>query len=470
MGDAAVAPLPVQEAAQLTLVDVPASRHEWEELVPAPTDPERLGRAPEPMPGEPPCLEGAQYIWEGDKPSQDRPGFRYPPGAGVDREDWLSAEEEAELVQAAKAGDRQARARLIRAHDPLVASVVLSWKWDSPWYEGLLQEGRRALVRALEMYKPEKGIRFGPYAKSAVQNAVWDKAALLKHPLEPSKGALRFRRKAKRARRVFRQKHLREPWYGELAPMLFPEEWPEGGGLDPERVEKKNALIDRVGLLLSEISPYITELDDDGADRRHKTEKPRARVKEDACPADSLHELAEGSDPATYPDMLEGVTEAQEDRDCQEARGEMIADLLDSVPGLTDRMRFCVRGTLGLDGDGFKAPKELAEELSEGVKHTVRPDSVQRTLRRAARRIREHMQGADVEAVDPFSVEEWAPDRGLLDAFAVAREEEPARWAAAVREVLGEDPDHPAGKPGRSTPRRIGPPPEVGAVGLYYHE
>ncbi|MFX8782161.1 sigma factor, partial [Acinetobacter baumannii] len=75
----------------------------------------------------------------------------------LDQRGRLPGPLERELIAAAQAGDRNARAQLIEAFLPLIASVARIYR-ASPRIDRaeLLQEGVVGLLRALERYDPDR--------------------------------------------------------------------------------------------------------------------------------------------------------------------------------------------------------------------------------------------------------------------------------------------------------------------------
>jgi RNA polymerase sigma factor (sigma-70 family) len=130
----------------------------------------------------------------------------------------LSHTLERELIAAAQAGDREARAELIEAFLPLVASVARIYR-SSPRIERveLLQEGVLGLLRALERYEPARGVPFWAYAAWWVRQAMQQLVADLTRPVVLSDRALRQLARIKDVHRSYVQAEGREPTHGELA-------------------------------------------------------------------------------------------------------------------------------------------------------------------------------------------------------------------------------------------------------------
>lgn len=90
---------------------------------------------------------------------------------------FLGKEEERALARRDRQGDRAARRRLLQAYEPLVAREArkwLQWNGDSqePFWEDLLQEGRIALIEALDRFDPERGLRLSTFAMWRIKHAV----------------------------------------------------------------------------------------------------------------------------------------------------------------------------------------------------------------------------------------------------------------------------------------------------------
>jgi RNA polymerase sigma factor (sigma-70 family) len=77
----------------------------------------------------------------------------------------LSVEEELHLVDRARAGDREAEARLVICHLPPAYSLVNRYaRYTAVPKEDLEQEAALALVTAVRKFDPTRGVRFVSYA------------------------------------------------------------------------------------------------------------------------------------------------------------------------------------------------------------------------------------------------------------------------------------------------------------------
>ena len=96
----------------------------------------------------------------------------------------LGEEAERWLLRKMAAGDRDARQRLIEAHLGMVAALARRYakKWGVP-PEDLVQEGALALVRAVDHYDPDRGMKLSTYATWWVKQAIRRAAMAQSRPM-----------------------------------------------------------------------------------------------------------------------------------------------------------------------------------------------------------------------------------------------------------------------------------------------
>jgi RNA polymerase sigma factor (sigma-70 family) len=210
----------------------------------------------------------------------------------------------AELVAAAKAGDRAARARLIEAFLPRIASLARTYRHRTPIERvDLLQEGVVGLLRALERYDPSLGVPFWGYAVWWVRQAMQQLVSELALPVILSDRALRQLARIKDVHRSYVQEHGHEPSAAQLA---------DGAEVSPEHAAKLIAV-----------------------------DQPVRRLDEPVT--------AEDGNLGTFGELL--VDPIAED-EYERVIGRMeVAELRSLLSGLDDRERMVVRARYGLGGE-----------------------------------------------------------------------------------------------------------------------
>lgn len=145
-----------------------------------------------------------------------------------------------ELLEAAtraRAGDEEARKRIILANLRLVVHVARSYRNRGLALLDLIEEGNLGLIRATDRFEPERGHRFSTYAtiwiRQAILRGIAEQARSLRIPVQMFQQMNRY----VRAERVLRGRLGREASVAEIA---------EEMGISVTRIERLSALI--VGL------------------------------------------------------------------------------------------------------------------------------------------------------------------------------------------------------------------------------
>lgn len=140
--------------------------------------------------------------------------------AHIGQGNLLTHDEEIELSEKAKAGDKRARRRLIEKNLRLVVSVAKKYRGYGLAFEDLIQEGNIGLMKAVEKFDPDRGFRFSTYAtwwiRQAVQRAVADKGRTIRVPVHMTEKI----RKVSRAYNELSVEREREPSEEEVAERL----------------------------------------------------------------------------------------------------------------------------------------------------------------------------------------------------------------------------------------------------------
>ena len=84
----------------------------------------------------------------------------------------LTREEEAECLALASQGDMDARNRLVEHNLRLVAHIIKKYYTQSDHQEDLISIGTIGLIKAINTFKADKGIKLATYASRCIENAI----------------------------------------------------------------------------------------------------------------------------------------------------------------------------------------------------------------------------------------------------------------------------------------------------------
>ena len=138
----------------------------------------------------------------------------------IGREDLITVEEEVELAQAIKKGDRKALEKLTRANLRFVVSVAKQYQNQGLSLPDLINEGNLGLIKAAEKFDETRGFKFISYAvwwiRQPILQALAEQSRIVRLPLNQV-GSLN---KIGKVLSRFEQENERRPSTEELAEEL----------------------------------------------------------------------------------------------------------------------------------------------------------------------------------------------------------------------------------------------------------
>ena len=105
----------------------------------------------------------------------------------IRRAPLLTAQEEQETAARARAGDFEARQRMIERNLRLVVSIAKNYVGRGLPMIDLIEEGNLGLMHATTKFEPERGFRFSTYAswwiRQSIERAIMHQARLIRLPV-----------------------------------------------------------------------------------------------------------------------------------------------------------------------------------------------------------------------------------------------------------------------------------------------
>lgn len=138
----------------------------------------------------------------------------------IGKEELISVEEEVELAQRIKKGDRSALEKLTKANLRFVVSVAKQYQNQGLSLPDLINEGNLGLIKAAEKFDETRGFKFISYAvwwiRQSILQALAEQSRIVRLPLNQV-GSLN---KINKAFARFEQENERQPSPEELAEVL----------------------------------------------------------------------------------------------------------------------------------------------------------------------------------------------------------------------------------------------------------
>src|SRR4029453_18433587 len=135
----------------------------------------------------------------------------------IGRHPLLTAADEVELSKRIERGDMEAKRRMIECNLRLVVSIAKNYRNQGLPFLDLIQEGMFGLIRAVEKFEWQRGLKFSTYGtwwiRQAVARAIADKARTIRVPVH---GVERMQKMPRAERHLWTQL-AREPSLEEIA-------------------------------------------------------------------------------------------------------------------------------------------------------------------------------------------------------------------------------------------------------------
>ena len=143
----------------------------------------------------------------------------------IGHQDLLTADEEVELAQQIRKGDRKALERLTKANLRFVVSVAKQYQNKGLSLPDVINEGNLGLIKAAERYDETRGFKFISYAvwwiRQSILQAIAEQSRIVRLPLNQVGSVNRIARELNK----FEQENERKPSVEEMADRIdLPEE------------------------------------------------------------------------------------------------------------------------------------------------------------------------------------------------------------------------------------------------------
>ena len=143
----------------------------------------------------------------------------------IGREELITSDEEVELAQRIRKGDKKALERLTKANLRFVVSVAKQYQNQGLSLPDLINEGNVGLIKAAEKYDETRGFKFISYAvwwiRQSILQAIAEQSRIVRLPLNQ----LGSMNKINRMLSKFEQENERRPSVDEISEVIdIPEE------------------------------------------------------------------------------------------------------------------------------------------------------------------------------------------------------------------------------------------------------
>ena len=159
----------------------------------------------------------------------------------IGHEDLLTVDEEVELAQKIRKGDRKALEKLTRANLRFVVSVAKQYQNQGLSLPDLINEGNLGLIKAAEKFDETRGFKFISYAvwwiRQSILQAIAEQSRIVRLPLNQVGSVSKINRVLNK----FEQEHERRPSVDEIAEKV---DLPEEKIIDAMKVNGRHISVD----------------------------------------------------------------------------------------------------------------------------------------------------------------------------------------------------------------------------------
>ncbi len=159
----------------------------------------------------------------------------------IGKYELITVEEEVELAQRIRKGDRIAIEKLTRANLRFVVSVAKQYQNQGLSLPDLINEGNLGLIKAAEKFDETRGFKFISYAvwwiRQSIMQAINEQSRIVRLPLNQVSSLSKY----KKAVSKFEQENERKPTPEEIAKIL---DLPENKILDTMKVSGRHLSVD----------------------------------------------------------------------------------------------------------------------------------------------------------------------------------------------------------------------------------
>ena len=143
----------------------------------------------------------------------------------IGQEEILSADEEVELAQKIRKGDKRALEKLTKANLRFVVSVAKQYQNQGLSLPDLINEGNLGLIKAAEKFDETRGFKFISYAvwwiRQSILQAIAEQSRIVRLPLNQAGNVNKINKELNK----FEQEHERKPSVDEMAERIdLPED------------------------------------------------------------------------------------------------------------------------------------------------------------------------------------------------------------------------------------------------------